>query len=191
MNYICWNKKLKVLSFLISVPGEPKKVHVEAVNSTTIYVEWRPPKSRERNGIIRGYYVYYVEVGENDDPVVQTERMEDTGDGNRNEAVIVGLKPDTRYHIQVAGYTRKGDGMRSNPKTVTTKGAGWFYENACTTYIGLLTIYDDVWRYTSAYFYYLEELLLTMSRLKHKYDQPSTLNTSALKNQSTKFMFEK
>ena len=66
-------------------------------------------------------------MGENGDPVALTERMEDTGDGNRNEAVIVGLKPDTRYHIQVAGYTRKGDGMRSSPKTVTTKGAGTYF----------------------------------------------------------------
>ena len=113
-------------SHYITVPGEPKKVQVQAVNSTTIYVEWRPPRSRERNGIIRGYYVYFVELGENGEPVAQTEKMEDTGDGNRNEAVIVGLKPDTRYNIQVAGYTRKGDGVRSHPKTVTTKGAGKF-----------------------------------------------------------------
>lgn len=38
--------------------------------------------------------------------------------------VIGGLKPDTTYSITVAAYTTKGDGARSKPKLVTTKGAG-------------------------------------------------------------------
>jgi hypothetical protein len=86
-------------------------------------VEWRPPQTKERNGIIRGYYVHYFQVDDNDEPK-GAERMQDTGDGNRNEAVITGLDPDTRYHIQVVGYTRKGDGIRSRAKTVITTGAG-------------------------------------------------------------------
>ena len=108
----------------VLVPGEPKKVEVQPVNSTTIYVQWRPPKANNRNGIIRGYYVYYVEVDDDHEPKLNTERMEDTNDGNKNEMVIVGLKPDTRYSVSVAGYTRKGDGVRSRPKIVSTRGAG-------------------------------------------------------------------
>lgn len=38
--------------------------------------------------------------------------------------VIGGLKPDTTYSITVAAYTTKGDGARSKPKLVVTKGAG-------------------------------------------------------------------
>ncbi|KAL3869070.1 hypothetical protein ACJMK2_041796, partial [Sinanodonta woodiana] len=105
------------------VPGEPKRVKVEAVNSTTIFVEWHPPQTQQQNGIIRGYYVYYVEVDTNDDPIPSTEKRIDTEDGNKMDAVIVNLKPDTRYHVQVAGYTRRGDGIRSKARTVTTKGA--------------------------------------------------------------------
>ncbi|KAL5017103.1 hypothetical protein ScPMuIL_006692 [Solemya velum] len=104
------------------VPGEPKRVKVESVNSTAVFVEWRPPQTNDRNGIIRGYYVYYIEVDDNDNPV-GTERVIDTGDGNRNQAVITGLEPDTRYHIRVAGYTRKGDGVRSRYRIVSTTGA--------------------------------------------------------------------
>lgn len=111
--------------FAISVPGEPKKVKVEAINSTSIFVEWRPPEARKQNGIIRGYFVYYVAVDENDVKLRnEQERSFDTTDGNRNEAVITGLEPDTRYHIQVAGYTRKGDGARSKIRVVSTTGAG-------------------------------------------------------------------
>lgn len=40
--------------------------------------------------------------------------------------VIGGLKPDTIYSITVAAYTTKGDGARSKPKLVVTKGAGQY-----------------------------------------------------------------
>jgi len=46
-------------SFFPSVPGEPKRVKVEALNSTAIRVQWRPPLEKEQNGVIRGYQVYY------------------------------------------------------------------------------------------------------------------------------------
>lgn len=44
--------------------------------------------------------------------------------------VIGGLKPDTTYSITVAAYTTKGDGARSKPKLVVTKGAGQW--NVCS-----------------------------------------------------------
>ncbi|KAH3831840.1 hypothetical protein DPMN_105112, partial [Dreissena polymorpha] len=106
-----------------SVPNDPKRVTVQEVNSTTIYVEWRPPKAKDRNGILRGYYVYYAIVDENGDPIRGQEKFVDTNDGNKNEMVITGLQPATRYQVSVAAYTRKGDGVRSKPKLVSTKGA--------------------------------------------------------------------
>ncbi|WAR22990.1 LAR-like protein [Mya arenaria] len=106
-----------------SVPNEPKKVNVQEINSTTIYVDWRPPRAKDRNGIIRGYYVYYTVIDDNGDPIRGQEQLVDTVDGNKNEMVITGLRPATRYQVSVAAYTRKGDGVRSRPKIVSTKGA--------------------------------------------------------------------
>ncbi|XP_046366897.1 tyrosine-protein phosphatase Lar-like isoform X5 [Haliotis rufescens] len=104
------------------VPGEPRKVRVEAINSTAIYVEWREPI--ERHGIIRGYQVYFYEVDSNDETIPGKQaRFHDTFDGTKHEAVITGLEPDTRYNIRVAAYTRKGDGIRSKARVITTKGA--------------------------------------------------------------------
>lgn len=40
------------------------------------------------------------------------------------EMVISNLQPETAYSITVAAYTMKGDGARSKPKVVVTKGAG-------------------------------------------------------------------
>ena len=44
--------------------------------------------------------------------------------GSRLDAVIGGLEPEVLYQVQVAAYTRKGDGERSRPKKVKTKGSG-------------------------------------------------------------------
>lgn len=38
------------------------------------------------------------------------------------ELNISGLQPDTRYSVQVAALTRKGDGDRSAPVSVKTPG---------------------------------------------------------------------
>lgn len=51
--------------------------------------------------------------------------------------VIGGLKPDTTYSITVAAYTTKGDGARSKPKLVVTKGAGQYEDEL---FVGLVTV---------------------------------------------------
>lgn len=43
-------------------------------------------------------------------------------DGNAQELNVTGLQPDTKYSVQVAALTRKGDGDRSPPVTVKTPG---------------------------------------------------------------------
>ena len=110
-----------------SVPGEPRKVKVEVLNSTAVKLEWRPPSDRELNGIVRGYRVHYVPLGPLDEPLVNVPPTRlDLADGLRTEVVVTGLQPDTVYQFEVEAYTRKGHGERSRPRKVRTKGAGLF-----------------------------------------------------------------
>lgn len=110
-----------------TVPGEPRRIHVEALNSTAIRVEWQPPKRDERHGIIRGYHVHFFKVDDRGQPQGHHDRY-DTMDPEQLQAVISGLEPDTTYQFTVAAYTRKGDGARSKPaKGARTKGAGQYY----------------------------------------------------------------
>ncbi|XP_036361663.1 receptor-type tyrosine-protein phosphatase F isoform X7 [Octopus sinensis] len=104
------------------VPGEPRKIRAEPINSTAVFIEWKHPSSKNRNGIIRGYQIQYVEVDDHDQQSGDL-RMTDTTDGDKTEYVITNLEPDTRYQFTVAAYTRKGDGIRSRAKIVETKGA--------------------------------------------------------------------
>lgn len=50
------------------VPGAPpRKLEVEALNSTAIRVTWKPPLSGKQHGQIRGYQVIYSRL-ENGEP---------------------------------------------------------------------------------------------------------------------------
>uniref|UniRef100_A0A8C2PXU8 Receptor-type tyrosine-protein phosphatase F n=1 Tax=Cyprinus carpio TaxID=7962 RepID=A0A8C2PXU8_CYPCA len=119
------------------VPGAPpRKVEVEAVNSTAIRVTWKPPLSGKQHGQIRGYQVIYSRL-ENGEPRSQPNIMDvalpeaqhgllhgwASKTSQSREAVITGLLSETSYSVTVAAYTTKGDGARSKAKVVTTTGA--------------------------------------------------------------------
>ncbi|VVC96328.1 unnamed protein product [Leptidea sinapis] len=104
------------------VPGQPTDVKVNAVNSTSIHVTWKPPQEKEKNGIIRGYHVHVQEVREEGKGLLNDPLRFNVMDETTLELNISGLQPDTRYSVQVAALTRKGDGDRSPPVAVKTPG---------------------------------------------------------------------
>lgn len=48
----------------VTVPGDPQEVTATAINSTAIQVKWKPPKTKDQNGVIRGYHIHVQEVRE-------------------------------------------------------------------------------------------------------------------------------
>ncbi|XP_041419914.1 receptor-type tyrosine-protein phosphatase S isoform X25 [Xenopus laevis] len=114
-----------------SIPsGPPRKVEVEAVNSTSVKVSWRSPVANKQHGQIRGYQVHYVRM-ENGEPkgqpmlkdVMLADAQWEYDDTTEHEMIISGLQPETAYSITVTAYTTKGDGARSKPKIVSTSAA--------------------------------------------------------------------
>uniref|UniRef100_A0A4W6C3W4 Receptor-type tyrosine-protein phosphatase F n=1 Tax=Lates calcarifer TaxID=8187 RepID=A0A4W6C3W4_LATCA len=109
------------------VPGAPpRKVEVDAVNSTALRVTWKPPLSVKQHGQIRGYQLVYsrLENGEpHGQPVIVDVSLPEAQVLSHREAIITGLLPETTYSLTVAAYTTKGDGARSKAKVVTTTGA--------------------------------------------------------------------
>ncbi|CAH1716486.1 unnamed protein product [Chironomus riparius] len=103
------------------VPGEPTSVVVRAINSTTIHVSWRPPAEKDRNGIIRGYHIHVHETKEEGKSYFNEPMKFEILDGVM-EYNITSLQPDTKYSVQVAALTRKGDGDRTQAVIVTTPG---------------------------------------------------------------------
>nr|XP_020446894.1 receptor-type tyrosine-protein phosphatase F isoform X5 [Monopterus albus] len=104
------------------VPGAPpRKLEVEAINSTAIRVTWKPPLQGKQHGQIRGYQVIFSRL-ENGEPRGQPNIM-DVALPEAQEAIIGGLQSETTYSVTVAAYTTKGDGARSKAKVITTTGA--------------------------------------------------------------------
>ncbi|XP_027736906.1 receptor-type tyrosine-protein phosphatase delta isoform X33 [Empidonax traillii] len=105
-----------------SIPsGPPRKVEVEALNSTAVKVSWRSPVPNKQHGQIRGYQVHYVRM-ENGEPKGQP-MLKDIMLADAQEMIISGLQPETTYSFTVTAYTTKGDGARSKPRLVSTTGA--------------------------------------------------------------------
>ncbi|XP_069548535.1 receptor-type tyrosine-protein phosphatase F isoform X13 [Brachyistius frenatus] len=114
-----------------SMPGAPpRKLEVEAINSTAIRVTWKPPLQVKQHGQIRGYQVIFSRL-ENGEPRGQPNIMDvalpeaqwNIEESTEHEAVIGGLHSETTYSVTVAAYTTKGDGARSKAKVITTTGA--------------------------------------------------------------------
>uniref|UniRef100_A0A8C6V351 Receptor-type tyrosine-protein phosphatase S n=1 Tax=Neogobius melanostomus TaxID=47308 RepID=A0A8C6V351_9GOBI len=110
--------------------GPPRKVEVEAVNSSSIKVIWRSPTPTKQHGQIRGYQVHYVRMVNGEptgQPVIKDILIDDAqteyDDSTEHEMIISELQAETTYSVTVAAYTTKGDGARSKPKLVTTTGA--------------------------------------------------------------------
>uniref|UniRef100_A0A8C7ZAW7 Receptor-type tyrosine-protein phosphatase F n=1 Tax=Oryzias sinensis TaxID=183150 RepID=A0A8C7ZAW7_9TELE len=113
------------------VPGAPpRKLEVEALNSTAIKVSWKPPLQGKQHGQIRGYQVIFSRL-ENGEPrgqpnildIALPEAQWNIDESTEHEAIIGGLQAETTYSVTVAAYTTKGDGARSKAKVITTSGA--------------------------------------------------------------------
>ncbi|XP_023276858.1 receptor-type tyrosine-protein phosphatase delta isoform X10 [Seriola lalandi dorsalis] len=110
--------------------GPPRKVEVEAVNSSSIKVIWRSPMPTKQHGQIRGYQVHYVRMVNGEptgQPVIKDILIDDAqweyDDSTEHVMIITELQAETTYSVTVAAYTTKGDGARSKPKLITTTGA--------------------------------------------------------------------
>ena len=80
------------------------------------------------DGITRGYMAIYVEVDEHDNPMdIRSEKVQENYDGNDHDMIITGLNPGSRYRITVAGYTRRGDGVRSRPIYININRSGMVF----------------------------------------------------------------
>ena len=77
------------------VPGPPDKVMVDAVNSTTIHVQWMPPL--KPNGPLETYTVLFHETKN----FVPGSVRKISVMANITEAFIGGLDPYTNYTVKV------------------------------------------------------------------------------------------
>ncbi|KAI9556414.1 hypothetical protein GHT06_016202 [Daphnia sinensis] len=106
-------------------PEEPPlNVACVSLNSQSLQITWQPPRPDFRNGLLRGYRIFYEPLSEflylssPDQSDLQTGSSQTT---TELTVFLSGLQKFSNYSIQVLAFTGAGDGVKSQPLTCTTE----------------------------------------------------------------------
>ncbi|XP_059350890.1 cell adhesion molecule Dscam2-like isoform X2 [Daphnia carinata] len=106
-------------------PEEPPlNVACVSLNSQSLQITWQPPRPDYRNGLLRGYRIFYEPLSEffysssPDQSDLQTSSSQTT---TELTVFLSGLQKFSNYSIQVLAFTGAGDGVKSQPLTCTTE----------------------------------------------------------------------
>ena len=105
---------------VFSVPLLPPfNVSGEGYDASSIYLSWEDIPLFGRNGILRGYRVFYNYVYQNNNSLGKT-LMRDVNNSNMFQLILKDLTRDSEYNISVAGFTSVGIGVKSSAIKVAT-----------------------------------------------------------------------
>ncbi len=109
-----------LLNLSIAAPSQPpSNFSVTAQSSTSILASWHLPPADSRNGIIKGFKLFYKR---NDS--VGTSNLVVISVGGNLTKVVSKLEMYTVYEFQVLAFTSVGDGPNSSVTVVRTKEDG-------------------------------------------------------------------
>ncbi|XP_022808475.1 receptor-type tyrosine-protein phosphatase F-like [Stylophora pistillata] len=99
------------------VPSRPPDgFTLNVTSSISIIASWQLPPKNSRNGIIRGFKLYYKKKGSSG-----AGRMQSINNQATHNKVVTGLEKYTEYEFQVLAFTSVGDGPKSSVKISRTK----------------------------------------------------------------------
>ena len=105
-----------------------------AQTSTSIRASWQLPPVDSRNGIIKGFALFYKEKGSSGSANVLA-----INNGNTLTKTVTGLLIYTEYEFQVLAFTSVGDGPKSSKLTERTNEDGKLNEHRrCSLVIFLM-----------------------------------------------------
>ena len=91
-----------------------------AASSTNITANWQLPPVDSRNGIIKGFKLFYKKK----DPAGSPTTTQTINNGTTFAKTVTGLAKYTEYEFQVLAFTSVGDGPRSSVKSKRTMEDG-------------------------------------------------------------------
>ena len=104
----------------IAVPSKaPSSFSLTAKTSTSIEASWQLPPADSRNGIIRGFKLFYKKKGSSG----SSTQIKITSESTRTK-VVTGLDEYTEYEFQVLAFTSVGDGPNGTVISLRTKEDG-------------------------------------------------------------------
>ena len=97
--------------------GPPTNVTLVAAGEHSIMVHMVHPQQHLRNGVIRGFTVYYMKKG-------SLEPFPSAVNSSSTSVRLGNLLTFTEYVIKVSAFTSVGEGVASPPRTVFTQEGG-------------------------------------------------------------------
>jgi roundabout, axon guidance receptor 2 len=82
------------------------------LNSTFVYLKWKPPPSGSRNGVVR-YYRVIIKEANNSTKVVHNVTVSDNGESPGIN--LGGLRAHAAYWLQISAATSAGEGPLTSP----------------------------------------------------------------------------
>lgn len=95
---------------------QPTNVYGIPHNSTALNVTWNPLSEQDDSGLLVGYRIRYWPAGK--DP--QTHSLTNLKRGQEAWGLVVGLQPNTEYHVTVMAYNEAGSGPESESFHIRT-----------------------------------------------------------------------
>ena len=122
--YTCMHGVKKFLILILNCPIAapslpPSSFSVTGKASTIITASWQLPPADSRNGIIRGFKLFYKKKSSAGSPT-----MVSINSASTRIKDVTGLDKYMEYEFQVLTFTSVGDGPKSSVETVRTKEDG-------------------------------------------------------------------
>ena len=122
---------------LLAFPGPniaPQNVRIRRSSATVLLVSWRPLTLAEARGFVSHYSVTYsppILSGEVRRQAAMTQRVEGM---DVNTTTIVGVDPDSVYHVIVSATTGAGPGVLSDIISILPQGTVSLISPRASTY---------------------------------------------------------
>lgn len=95
---------ITLVCYFFSVPdAAPAIIQCIPVSYNNMSITWQPIPVNKRNGIIRGYHIYFKEITEYNWQVYTTPT------GNLTSTIVPGLMSYTEYCVKISAFTSKGE----------------------------------------------------------------------------------
>ncbi|XP_059426599.1 neural cell adhesion molecule L1-like protein isoform X8 [Carassius carassius] len=123
-NHMGWGPEPKIIT---AYSGEdfpsaaPEDVAVDVMNSTMMKVKWKHVQKEKLNGHLGGYRISYWRLRSLlDSKKTHGDKHTLTFSGERNHAVVTGLRPFSEYSLIVMAFNSRGNGPGSHPVSFKT-----------------------------------------------------------------------
>uniref|UniRef100_A0A8C2RZL3 Sidekick cell adhesion molecule 1 n=1 Tax=Capra hircus TaxID=9925 RepID=A0A8C2RZL3_CAPHI len=119
-----FSAETEAVTTLQDVPGEPpRSVSVTPRTTSSVLIQWQPPRDESLNGLLQGYRIYYRELEYEAAPATESKmlktpsalRAELTGEPRPHGG---DLKKYRRYEVVLTAYNVVGEGPASTPVEV-------------------------------------------------------------------------